>query len=393
MTRARIRSTPDEDLQYRKQEVSVRGKAVTTPVKSVDPARLPGGTRLSDNAPCINEMYTGVTRKSLSACIEGQDRTTERRLNSLQRRFRDPQSDLHLCFIEYKEPSYPTGREIGLMTDLAYAHSDMTPIPMLSGFVERVSNVTLENGKKRITANRRKWERVSKYLADSIDTIKQLNSKPIMGYVPNYRLYFDELVGMYNSKDINTFYFDAHGSNPIALKASLRAFMRELNNADMLEESLVYMINPNPGRTIHDSSMISAKDILGFGLGVDCLGERHIQLKLSLEAMENMRKNPDSRSRLFDKEAYGYLKTDSRDKIEQFYPKDSSIDKSQFLTSTKPDYKIQNAFNVEQLCLESARLRDMLAASEPLIKYVSGKAGVSEADIKILKGTKVHRRK
>ena len=393
MSGARIKSESDDDLQYRRQEVRVRGKAVTTPVKSVDPAKLPGGMRLSDRAPCINEMYTGVTKKSLSSCIEGQDHTIERRLSSLQRRFRDPQSDLQLCFIEYKEQSLPTTAEIGLMTDLAHGHSDMTPLPMLSGFVDRVSNITFENGKKRITANRTKWERVLKYLADSIGTIEQLNDKPVMGYVPSYRLYFDELVKLYTANGINTFYFDAHGSNPITLKAHLRAFMRELNNAGALEKSLVYMINPGPGRTIHDNSVIPAKDILGFGLGVDCLGEKHIQMRLSPEAMENMRKNPDNRSRLFDKETYGYLKTDSSDRIKRFYPGDSSIDKSQFLSGTKPDNKIQNAFNVEQLGLESARLSGMLAASEPLIEYVSGKASVSETDVKILRGAKVRQRK
>ena len=44
--------------------------------------------------------------------------------------------------------------------------------------------------------------------------------------------------------------------------------MRELNNTGMLKNSYVYMFNPNPGHIIHDNSVITAKDILRFGLGV-----------------------------------------------------------------------------------------------------------------------------
>lgn len=389
MTEASIRSTPDGDLQYRMQEVRVRGKSVATPVKSVDPAKLPGGMDIGGKTQRVNEMYAGVTETSLAASMEGRDHAIERRLNSLQRRFRDPESEVQLCFIEYKGAGFPAAKEVELMTDLAHGHSDMTPLPMLSEFTKRVSNATVKNGKKSLTPSSKKLEQAMVYLAGAIETIEQLNDKPIMGYVPDYRLCFDELVKMYVDRGINTFYFDAHGSNPVTLKSSLRALLRGLNRRGALEQSFVHMTNPGPGRAIHDSPTIPARDILGFGLGVDCLGERHIQMRLSLEAMENMRKNPDNRSRLFDKDAYSYLKTAERDVIRRFYPADSSVQSSPFLAGVKPDIKLQNAFNVEQLGLEGARLRSMLASSEPLVGYVSGKEGVSEADVKVLKGSKV----
>ena len=41
----------------------------------------------------------------------------------------------------------------------------------------------------------------------------------------------------------------------------------------------------------------------------------HIQIKLSLEAMESMQKTRHS-SQSFNKEAYNYLKIDSRDRID-----------------------------------------------------------------------------
>ena len=72
------------------------------------------------------------------------------------------------------------------------------------------------------------------------------------------------------------------------------------------------------------------------------------RLVLNRTVLENMKKNPDNRSRLFSKKSYGYIKTSEKSEIEGFYPNDSGIDVSEFLISGKPDSKIQNAFNVEQ---------------------------------------------
>ena len=373
--------------------MTVRGKTAVTPIKSADPAKLPTGMRLGEKAPCINELYAGMTKARLSAALERNDHALERRLGSLQRRFRDPASEIQLCFLEYKDDGIPSRRDIELMTDIAHGYSDMTPLPMLSGFTDRVSDVAVDrDGKRRQTASDEKRGRVTRYLSDAIETIEQLNDKPIMGYVPDYRLYFDELVGLYADKGINTFYFDAHQSNPVTLKSSLRALMRTLAKRGVLEQSFVHMINPGPGRTIRDGAVVPARDILGFGLGIDSLGERHMQMRLGPQAIENMRKNPDNRSRLFDKDAYGYLKTASRSEIERFYPGDSSVDMQEFTSGGKPDGKVQNAFNVEQLALEGARLRDRLASSEPILEYVSDKGNVSESDIKVLKRAKVRYR-
>ena len=56
-----------------------------------------------------------------------------------------------------------------------------------------------------------------------------------MGYVPDYRFYFDKLVKFYADKGLNMFYFDAHLSNPIQLQSSLRAFIRNFSNMKYLK--------------------------------------------------------------------------------------------------------------------------------------------------------------
>lgn len=381
-----IRSVPDMELLYRKQEVRVRGKpAVVTPVKSVDPARLPSGTRLGVTAPHICELYAGATRRGMSDGARGQNRAMARRRDGLQGRLCDPPPCLRLFFVEYKEPSFPTEKETDAMAGLAHRHSDIVPIPMLSNFVERASAVSVGSGGRLFSPSGHKLKRVMKYLANSIDAIGQLNDKPIMGYVPDYRLCFGELVKLYADSGINALYFDAHGSSPVALAGSLRALAREMDANDMLEESLVYMINPGRGRAAHDSPAVPARDVLGFGLGIDILGETHVHAGQMPWSTGRTGGVPVGRRRLFDKDTYRYVRTADRGEIEQFYPGDSSIDRSALLPGTGPDNKVRNAFNVEQLGLESARLRCAIGTSEPLARYLSGKAGVSEADIKILR--------
>jgi len=393
VTEAQITSYPDEELQFRCQVVKANGKTIVTPIKGLDPTKIDSTASLSQKVESVNELYSGLTKKKISDHLTGVDSSLTYTLNRVQRRFRKPIEELQLCFLEYKEEGLPTNKEIEFMTDQAYVYSDITPIPMLSHFKERITNVVTKKGKKQYSPNDTKFAKIQEYILEAIETIEQLNNKPIMGYIPDYRYYFEELVKLYIDKGVNTFYFDAHLSNPITLQGSLRALMRELNKAGALEASFIHMLNPGYGRGIKDNPIIPAKDILGFGLGIDSLGERHMRRIFSREVLENMKKNPDNRSRLFNKNSYGYLKTSVKEKITDFYPNDSGIDIQNFLTSTKPDAKIQNSFNVEQLSLEGIELRDKVKASETVLNYLNEKSDVREDDIKILKRAKIKEKK
>ena len=393
MAEAKIKSNPDEELQYRSQEITANHKTIATPIKSIDPSKIHSPVSISKRVDCVNELYAGLSKAKLSSHITGSESSLIYHLNGIQKKFRNPSNELQLCFLEYKDESLPTQKEIEYMTDQAYVYSDVTPLPMLSNFVERITNVTLKAKRKVYAPNYSKFAKVKKYLNDAIEVIEQLNSKPIMGYVPDYRYYFGELIKIYADKGINTFYFDAHLSNPITLQGSLRAFMRELNKQGILEKSFIHLINPGIGRGIKDSPLIPAKDILGFGFGIDSLGDKHMRPVLNKAVLENMKKNPDNRSRLFSKKSYSYIKTSEKDEIQEFYPNDSGIDVSEFLISGKPDSKIQNAFNVEQLALESTNLRNQISQSKSILKYIDKKSNIQEDDIKILKRAKIKQKK
>lgn len=387
--RVRIRSTPAEDLQYRRQEVTVGSKTLVTPVKSVDPTKLSPDAAVSESAVCVNEMYRGLTGEAMSRCILGDDRRPVYDLNRARRLFKRRGARIEMCFLEMKTKSIPTQKEIEFATDLAYVYSDITPLPMLSGFADRVTDVVMEGQRAVRMPSCAKLEVAKEYLRRAVDTIMQLNSKPIMGYVPNYRLCFGELVGLYVDRGINAFYFDARGSTPIALQASLRAFLRELSRLDALEDSLVHMINPGTGRAPEGSAAAPARDVLGFGLGIDSLGDRHVQIHANPNAASANRR-PGGRYRLFDKSRYSYLLAPDAGAVRSFYPGDSGMSADEFLPRGQAaDRGLQNAFNSEQLALEASRLGERLAGSEPMLPYLAGKPGVKEDDVKILRRARV----
>ena len=183
-----IRSTPAEDLQYRRQEVSAGSKTLVTPAKSVDPTRLSPDAAVSEAAECVNEAYRGLTGEAMRRCSVDGDRRPMRDLGRARRLFRRRDARIELCFLEMRTGPIPTRKETEFAAGLAHAHSDIVPLPMLSNFVDRVTDVSVEGRRTVRTLNDAMFERVMGYLRDSIDAMMRLGSKPVMGYIPNYRL-------------------------------------------------------------------------------------------------------------------------------------------------------------------------------------------------------------
>ena len=177
----------------------------------------------------MNEAYRGLTGEAMKRCSVDGDRRPMCDLGRARRLFRRRDARIELCFLEMRTGPIPTRKETEFAAGLAHAHSDIVPLPMRSNFVDRVTDVSVEGRRTVRTLNDAMFERVMGYLRDSIDAMMRLGSKPVMGYIPNYRLYFEEIVGMYVDRGINAFYFDARAATPVALQAPLGALRRELD--------------------------------------------------------------------------------------------------------------------------------------------------------------------
>lgn len=98
MAGAKIKSNPDEELQYRSQEITANHKAVVTPIKSIDPSKIHSSVSISKRVSCINELYAGLSKAKLSSHITGSESSLTYQLNGIQKKFRDPSNELQLCF-------------------------------------------------------------------------------------------------------------------------------------------------------------------------------------------------------------------------------------------------------------------------------------------------------
>lgn len=396
MAAANIKSTSDQESMFRCQEIKIRDKVIQTPIKAIDYHKIDLSVEMNNNLACINELYHGISKTRLSNHICGADHSLSSFLNTYGDKYRNTSKEPQFCFLKYIGDSFPESAETEYLTDQAYANSDITPIPMVSDFLSKITSESLDNkldNKLYNIPNFSKFEDGKKYILDAIKTIEQLNNKPIMGYVPDYRPYFKEFVKLYFDNDINTFYFDAHLSSPMTIKSSLRAFMRELNVCGILENSFIHVINVGYGRVLKNSIITPAKDILGYGLGIDSLGERHMRRPMPREVYYKLAQNPDKRPKLFNKRSYGYYKTKDKNVIKTFYPDDTKIDIKKFLISERPNKKIENTFNVEQLALESSKLQKEIKDSKSVLNYLNDKSDIQASDMKILKNAKVKNRK
>ncbi len=93
-----------------------------------------------------------------------------------------------------------------------------------------------------------------------------------------------------------------------------------------------------------------------------------------------MKNREENKLRLFNKEDYGYYRLDIGE-LEGIYPRDSIIKKESFINENSELRNLQKNFNMEQIGLETIRLRDIINNQEPK-EYLSHKTHVKKEDFK-----------
>lgn len=365
MAKVKIRTIPDPYTMHRSQEIQVNGKSVRTPVKTIDYDKVLSSMSLKGGVGSVNEMYQKISKSRLSDHIKDEKSGMSDVLKSVTRKFKR-RSDIQLYFVNYDGTGFPSSTELESLIDISCMTSDIVPIPIISDFLGK----TTDTSKKSQTPNKRKFAVGVRYLSKTIEMINQHNHKPIMGYIPDYMPYIPRLVDLYCNAGINTFYFDAHGSNPITIKTTLRLLTRNLNRCGILDKSFIHIVNASYGRG-EKSGLIPAKNVLGFGLGMDSLGDNHIFWPFPRKTRKQL-DNSVRLPKLFIKDHYAYYKFSGLERAD-LYPHDSSVDMEKFMTRGNASTKTVNTFNVEQLALESKRLARIIRSSESIVEYLENK--------------------
>lgn len=373
-----------DDTDLRSLQVRIGNKDLKTPTKAIATNNFYKDTSFPKELCDLQELFLKFDENTLIKKDQDSKYSSDKN-NQLKREKDKANGCPHFCLLEFKNKGenwrYPTEKEIDILTNVAYSHSDITPIPSVP---KAARNLNVEN-----------FDAFVEYLDSCYNSIEIRNKKCIMGYIPAVATLFSrELINYYLDKGINAYYVDFDSSMITSHIDMLNAMKRELAKRGYEENHLFHFVNVSYGKSINDKKVLSARDILGFGYGLDSLGGIHSGPKRSpefyekLKAMKNISRNT---KRLLNVKDYGYYRFDSvKDSLENIYPADALISITDLNTGTESRLeKYLKIVNLQQQCIEADKLAQV-TTEEPAksLEYFKSKKNVQKNDLKYLSKSK-----
>lgn len=306
-----------DDTELRKQEVRIGNVWIPTPIKSIDPKTLYSKQTFPRQKE-ISEMFKKIKPESLPKFFD--DKKEEVKIsNEIQNlKLKGGVDNPSFVIIQFDSFNYPSLEETNMLARLSHTFSDVTPIPSIPKVARKVNASTINN--------------LFDYIKSCIKKLKEINKKPIMGYLPSLAPIFSEqLIELYLNEGINSYYIDFDGTLITSHLLQIDAIKRKLNERGYQEKHFIHYINAKYGSTaINNTNIIPAQDIIGFIKGMDSFGGTHVGSRKTPEYIEWLKEHKnisDNLIRLFDKDGYGYHRLMSRNKedIKKIYPADSII--------------------------------------------------------------------
>jgi len=369
-----------EDTDLRALQFSIGNKKVTTPTRALNTNIFFKDTKIPSAFVSLNELYFSLTETTLKNLNE--DTATSAAKNKAANKSH-VQSNFKptLCLLQFKNeevaPRYPTKDEIEILANTAYSFSDITPIPSIPKIARTLTSENLDA--------------FLAYLEACYTAIMVRNKKPIIGYVPaTVPLFTRKIINFYLDHGINAFYLDFDGTMISTHATALNALKVEIKKRGYEETNFLHYVNVSFGKSINDQDILSARDLLGFGHGLDSLGGVHMGPKRNPEFYEWLKTHKDIKlntNRLLDREDYGYYRVVSLgDKISGMIPKDTPVPQSDIVSSYESrQTRAVKIVNLHQQCVESTVLRTMVNENpDKTLGYFGSKSNVLAADLKLL---------
>jgi hypothetical protein len=356
----------DERTFYGVKKVNIRGKSIETPKKTVNLENL--REDIGIHAEFFGEIYKPFDKERIESLIMDEEKQVKFNYD-MNKRVKKAQlfSVEMMIFIPGLGYLNPSENELTFIIATQKQYSDFYVVPT----VERL-NKLMKSGSFSI-------QDYINLIKDYLSLLEGYPEKAVMGMVPiNIPYQFiGDLMSFYLDKGIESFCIDVGGRVALSLAQQIIEVQRALlkNKIDVF----IHATNINIGRAKKGSNVITAKDVLSFGLGFDSIGDNHLR-----PYIRDAIKNPVINLRLFDKDAYGYHKIQEASEIMEIYPVDSGV---------KPEYllddslyrrrKAQTTFNYEQIGMETERLRRVMD-ERAVGSYVRNKRYVDDDSFKAI---------
>jgi len=356
----------DERTFYGVKKVNIRGKSIDTPKKTVNLENL--REDIGIHAEFLGEIYKPFDKERIESLIMDEEKQVKFNYD-MNKRVKKAQlfSVEMMIFIPGLGYLNPSENELTFIIATQKQYSDFYVVPT----VERL-NKLMKSGSFSI-------QDYINLIKDYLSLLEGYPEKAVMGMVPiNIPYQFiGDLMSFYLDKGIESFCIDVGGRVALSLAQQIIEVQRALLKNKI--DAFIHATNINIGRAKKGSNVITAKDVLSFGLGFDSIGDNHLR-----PYIRDAIKNPVINLRLFDKDAYGYHKIQEASEIMEIYPVDSGV---------KPEYllddslyrrrKAQTTFNYEQIGMETERLRRVMD-ERAVGSYVRNKRYVDDDSFKAI---------
>jgi len=372
-----------DDTDLRSLEIQIGPQKFRTPTTAVITNNFYKDTSFPKDLLDLHEMFLRFDEDSLIKLDQDTGYSVDKN-KKLDHSVNKTHSCPKFCLLEFKnntknsvESRYPTHQEIDILTNFAYSHSDITPIPSVP---KMVRNLHKDNIDDFLT-----------YLNICCETIEVRNKKCILGYIPTTApLFTRKIVNLYLDKGINAYYIDFDGTMVTSHLDMLNSLKRELAKRGYDENNFLHYVNVTYGKSINDTKVLSARDLLAFGHGLDSLGGIHTSQRRPPEYYEMLKTKKDinrNTNRLLNIDNYGYYIYDTLgNKFETLYPENALINKDLLNTPVKTRLtKLIKIVNLQQQCLEADKLGQIINETpDESLNYFESKRNVLDNDIKLL---------
>lgn len=345
-----------EDTQLRRQSVKIGKSWIQTPIKSISPEKLYAKSPFPKEDSII-EIFKKINPDKLSKIFneKKEELKLTNSFNNLS--LRGNENNPSFIIIQYDSPKIPSKENAERLSRLSHALSDIAPIPSIPKAV-RGDGLKLSN-----------LDEFLDYIKNCIKTLKDINNKQIMGYVPPIsQLFVEKLIDLYIDEGINAYYFDSDGDIISSHIIQIDAMKRKLKSRGYEENHFIHYTNAKHGSTaINNTNIIPAQDITGFIRGMDSFGGIHVGSRRPPEYFKWLKENKnveENSIRLFDKKGYGYHRMFSssyENELRKVYPSDSQIKIDEIDFKKKGVVKrFSEIVNMEQQIIESKNISNKI---------------------------------
>jgi hypothetical protein len=369
-----------DDTDLRSLEFSIGNKPVKTPTRALNTNTFFRDTKIPANIACLNELYFTLNETSLRNINEQQAASTAKN-KTAQKSLTQSGNKPTMCLLQFKNegmaPRFPTQDEIEILVNTAYAFSDITPIPSIPKVTRALTSENLDE--------------FLSYLDACYQGIMVRNKKPILGYIPaTVPLFTRKIIDFYIDRGINAYYIDFDGTMISTHATALNALKVQLNRRGYEENYFLHYVNVSYGKSINDEEVLSARDLLGFGQGLDSLGGVHMGPKRNpgfyewLKTQKDVKRNTN---RLLNRQNYGYYRVDTLGaRLAAMIPRDAPVQQSDITSSSESrQTRAVKIVNQHQQCIESNVLRTMVNETpDKTLGYFGSKSNVLPGDLKLL---------